>query len=149
MTYTFIAKELSDLQHISTQINAILSKHKESSVILFKGGMGAGKTTLIRAICYDRGVTDSVTSPTFAIVNDYEGGDGAAIYHFDFYRIETIQEVYDLGYETYFDSGDLCLIEWPERIASILEEEEGHISFGVLTIDVDLDDCRVITLTFK
>ena len=145
MIYKFIAKELGDLKHISSEINTILSSHKESNVILFEGGMGAGKTTLIRALCDDRGVNDSVTSPTFAIVNEYEDRDQNAIYHFDFYRIESIREVYDLGYETYFESGSLCLIEWPERIASILEEED--LTSGRLSIDVDDNDYRVITLT--
>ncbi len=145
MTYNFIAKNLDDLKHISSEINSILTNNKESNVILFEGGMGAGKTTLIRALCHDRGVTDSVTSPTFAIVNEYEGADKEAIYHFDFYRIESIREVYDLGYETYFESGSLCLIEWPERISAILEEEE--LSVGTLTIEVDDNDHRIITLT--
>lgn len=77
--------------------------------------MGAGKTTLIREICTQLGVADNVTSPTFALVNHYRSGRGDNIFHFDFYRIEKLDEAYDLGYDEYFDSGALCLVEWPEK----------------------------------
>ena len=145
MVYNFVAKDLSDLDKISSKINAILQNNNDSNVILFKGAMGAGKTTLIRTLCHDMGVTDTVTSPTFAIVNEYEKAGGELIYHFDFYRVDSIREVYDLGYETYFDSGHLCFIEWPERIAEIIEQEV-DTKFAVLTIDVDSSDQRVISL---
>jgi tRNA threonylcarbamoyladenosine biosynthesis protein TsaE len=90
----------------------------------FEGVMGAGKTTLIKSICAELGVTDEITSPTFSLVNEYQTSSGRTIYHFDFYRIRSIEEVYDIGYEDYFDSGNLCLIEWPSNIQSIVEEED-------------------------
>ncbi len=89
----------------------------------FHGEMGAGKTTLIKAICAHAGVTDEVSSPTFSLVNEYETKTGERIYHFDFYRIKNVEEAYDIGYEEYFDSGNLCLIEWPEKIEPLLTDE--------------------------
>ena len=90
----------------------------------FEGEMGAGKTTLIKAICNTLGVIDEVSSPTFSLVNEYKTKDGKTIYHFDFYRIKNIEEVYDIGYEDYFFSGNICLIEWPEKIKELLKEED-------------------------
>jgi tRNA threonylcarbamoyladenosine biosynthesis protein TsaE len=91
-------------------------------IFAFYGGMGAGKTTFIKAVCQQLGVTDSVSSPTFAIVNEYDS-DLGPIYHFDFYRIKKLSEVLDLGFEDYAYSGNLCLMEWPELIEEILPEE--------------------------
>ncbi len=91
-------------------------------VVLFRGGMGAGKTTLISRIVALLGAQDTVTSPTFALVNQYEGTE-RRIYHFDFYRIERIEEVFDFGYEEYFYSGDLCLVEWPEKIEALIPDD--------------------------
>ena len=88
----------------------------------FYGKMGAGKTTFIKAICEELGVDDVITSPTFAIINEYSGKD-ETIYHFDFYRIKKLEEVYDMGYEDYFYSGALCFIEWPELIEEVLPED--------------------------
>ena len=88
----------------------------------FYGKMGAGKTTFIKAVCETLGVTDVITSPTFAIVNEYTDGEDNPIYHFDFYRIKKLEEVYDMGYEDYFYSGNLCLLEWPELIEELLPE---------------------------
>ena len=90
-------------------------------VFAFYGKMGAGKTTVIKAVCEELGVDDVITSPTFAIVNDYTSSkDDSHIFHFDFYRIKKLEEVYDMGYEDYFYSGSLCFIEWPELIEDIL-----------------------------
>ena len=92
-----------------------------STVFAFYGHMGAGKTTFIKALCEVLGVDDEVTSPTFSLVNEYRSATtGELIYHFDFYRIEKEEEVYDMGYEDYFYSGALCLIEWPERMEVLL-----------------------------
>lgn len=99
---------------------AILSYDKK--VVLFKGDLGAGKTTLIKSICKKIGVKDDVQSPTFSIVNEYEALD-TLVYHFDFYRMESEEEAYDIGAEDYFYSGHLCLIEWPEKIESVLPSE--------------------------
>ena len=85
--------------------------------------MGAGKTTLIRSVAEALGAEDQVTSPTFALVNQYEGANGERIFHFDFYRIEDEREAFDLGYEEYFYSGDLCFVEWPEKIEGLLPED--------------------------
>lgn len=94
---------------------------ERTSVVAFYGKMGAGKTTFIKAVCEELGVTDVVNSPTFSIVNEYRAdGSGEPVYHFDFYRIDRIEEAYDLGYEDYFYSGAVCLIEWPELIEDLL-----------------------------
>jgi tRNA threonylcarbamoyladenosine biosynthesis protein TsaE len=94
----------------------------ENKVFAFQGSMGAGKTTLIKAICEELGVKESVTSPTFAIINEYKDREGDSIYHFDFYRINKLEEAFDFGYEDYFYSGNLCFIEWPEIVESLLPE---------------------------
>lgn len=92
-------------------------------VVAFYGGMGAGKTTFIKAICHELGVTDDiVTSPTFAIVNEYEGSYGP-IYHFDFYRVKSLAEARDMGCDDYFYSGNLCLVEWPELVEPLLPDD--------------------------
>ena len=93
----------------------------QSTVFAFYGKMGAGKTTFIKALCEELGVTDVVNSPTFSIVNEYRSDTtGELIYHFDFYRIQRLEEVYDMGYEDYFYSGALCFIEWPELVEELL-----------------------------
>lgn len=89
----------------------------------FYGEMGAGKTTLIKEICNQFGLNQNVSSPTFSLVNEYRLPNGKTLYHFDFYRIKSIEEVYDIGYEEYFESGNICLIEWPEMIEEILKDE--------------------------
>ena len=95
----------------------------ENTVFAFYGKMGAGKTTFIKAVCEELGVDDTITSPTFAIVNEYEAADGRPIYHFDFYRIKKVSEAYDMGCEEYFYSGHPCFIEWPELIEEVLPED--------------------------
>lgn len=111
-------------QFITRALVAVRQPKTAPCVVAFYGKMGAGKTTFIKALCEELGVEDVITSPTFAIVNEYTIEDnGQSIYHFDFYRIKKLEEVYDMGYEDYFYSGDLCLIEWPELIEEILPEE--------------------------
>ena len=96
----------------------------QATVFAFYGKMGAGKTTFIKALCEALGVSDVVNSPTFSIVNEYRSDTtGELVYHFDFYRIEKLEEVYDMGYEDYFYSGALCFIEWPELIEELLPED--------------------------
>ena len=95
--------------------------------------MGAGKTTLIKSICQQLKVKDEISSPTFSLVNEYHTADGNKVFHFDFYRIKSIEEVYDMGYEDYFYSNQICLIEWPEKIEEILEDEDLYeISIEIL-----------------
>lgn len=112
----------------------------ENTVYAFYGKMGAGKTTFIKAVCEELGVEDVITSPTFAIVNEYRSDTtGELIYHFDFYRIKKIEEVYDMGYEDYFYSGALCFIEWPELIEELLPEEAVKV-----TIEENTDGSRIV-----
>ena len=112
----------------------------ENTVFAFYGKMGAGKTTFIKAVCEELGVEDVITSPTFAIVNEYRSDTtGELIYHFDFYRIKKIEEVYDMGYEDYFYSGALCFIEWPELIEELLPEEAEKV-----TIEENADGSRIV-----
>lgn len=103
----------------------------DNTVFAFVGGMGAGKTTFIKAICQNLGVEDVINSPTFSIVNEYRSESGELIYHFDFYRINKIEEVYDFGYEDYFYSGSLCFIEWPELIEPILPKDTVTVNITV------------------
>lgn len=128
------------LDNISTAAKDFLATIGDARVIAFYGSMGAGKTTFIKALCEQLGVDDVITSPTFAIVNEYTAGNGEPVYHFDFYRIKKIDEVYDMGYEDYFYSGNLCLIEWPELIEDLLPEDALRV-----TIAQNPDNSRTIT----
>lgn len=128
------------LDNISTAAKEFLDTIGDARVIAFYGSMGAGKTTFIKALCEQLGVNDVITSPTFAIVNEYTAGNGEPVYHFDFYRIKKIDEVYDMGYEDYFYSGNLCLIEWPELIEDLLPEDALRV-----TIAQNSDNSRTIT----
>ena len=104
----------------------------DNTIFAFYGKMGAGKTTFIKAVCEELGVDDTVTSPTFAIVNEYEAAQGRPIYHFDFYRITKVSEAYDMGCEEYFYSGHPCFIEWPELIEEVLPEETVNVTIEAL-----------------
>ena len=113
---------ISNLDNIRESAREFINNIGSHKVFAFYGKMGAGKTTFIKAICEELGVDDVITSPTFAIINEYSGKDDT-IYHFDFYRIKKLEEVYDMGYEDYFYSGALCFIEWPELIEEVLPED--------------------------
>lgn len=131
---------IKDLDHIHEAAREFISKMGEGSVFAFYGSMGAGKTTFVKAICEELGVEDVITSPTFAIVNEYRSDStGELIYHFDFYRIKKLEEVYDMGYEDYFYSGALCFIEWPELIEELLPEDAVRV-----TIKETEDGCRLV-----
>ena len=111
---------LQDIQRAARQFVEAMGERK---VFAFYGPMGVGKTTFIRAVCEQLQVDDAITSPTFAIVNEYQTRQGLPVFHFDFYRIRKIEEVYDMGYEDYLYSGALCFIEWPELIEELLPED--------------------------
>ena len=113
--------KIQSLEQIREAARQFIEAMDDHTVFAFYGKMGAGKTTFIKAVCEELGVTDMVTSPTFAIVNEYRSDTtGELSYHFDFYRIKKLAEVYDMGYEDYFYCGALCFIEWPELIEELL-----------------------------
>lgn len=112
--------EINNLNDIPEAAQRFADQMGDNKVFAFYGDMGAGKTTFIKAICEVLGVKETITSPTFAIVNEYKSGSGDPIFHFDFYRINKLEEAYDFGYEDYFYSGNVCFIEWPELIEPIL-----------------------------
>lgn len=114
----------------------------DNTVFAFHGDMGAGKTTFIKAICENLGVSDTINSPTFAIVNEYRSDSGELIYHFDFYRINKIEEVFDFGYEDYFYSGSLCFIEWPEKVDTLLPKDTVNVY-----VKVQQDGSREVSLS--
>jgi len=108
------------LSEIDAAAGRFLEAYGKQRIFAFYGGMGIGKTTFIKALCRRLGVTDQVSSPTFALINEYGCGNGTLIHHFDFYRIEDRSEIFDLGYEDYFFSGSYCFIEWPEIAEELL-----------------------------
>ena len=121
---------IENLDNIRAAAREFIQHMGEARVFAFYGKMGAGKTTFVKAICEELGVEDVITSPTFAIINEYsiDNHDVQRIYHFDFYRIKKLEEVYDMGYEDYFYSGALCFIEWPELIEEILPDDAVRVS---------------------
>lgn len=109
----------------------ILSQFSDYRIILFKGDLGAGKTSLIKNLCKLLGVQSTVSSPTFSLVNEYETTQNEIIYHFDFYRIKDVEEAFDMGIEEYIESGNICLIEWPEMIEEILPEKYLEVNISL------------------
>jgi tRNA threonylcarbamoyladenosine biosynthesis protein TsaE len=133
--------KIQDLEHIREAAREFIAQIDGQTVFAFYGKMGAGKTTFVKAICEELGVEDVITSPTFAIINEYTTGqEQTAIYHFDFYRIKKLEEVYDMGYEDYFYSGALCFIEWPELIEEILPDDAVRVN-----ITEQPDGSRLVT----
>ena len=133
--------KIDNLEHIHEAAREFISAMGEGTVFAFYGHMGAGKTTFIKAVCECLGVEDVINSPTFAIVNEYRAESGELIYHFDFYRIKKLEEVYDMGYEDYFYSGALCFIEWPELVEELLPEDAVKVY-----IEEQADGSRIVRL---
>ena len=132
--------KIDSLDNIRAAAREFVKNMGEGNVYAFYGKMGAGKTTFIKAICEELGVDDVITSPTFSIVNEYRSETtGELIYHFDFYRIKKLEEVYDMGYEDYFYSGALCFLEWPELIEELLPGSAVKV-----TITQNDDDSRTV-----
>ncbi len=135
--------EIKNLDSIHEAARKFIASIGDNTVFAFYGNMGAGKTTFIKAICEELGVSDVINSPTFAIVNEYRSDTTAElIYHFDFYRIKDINEAVNIGAEDYFYSGALCFIEWPEKISGLLPADT-----MVVTIEEQEDGRRVVRLS--
>jgi tRNA threonylcarbamoyladenosine biosynthesis protein TsaE len=128
MAEIYTCKSPDELQPIAA---SLIEYHKDKRIFAFHGEMGAGKTTFIKTICEYLQVSDTVSSPTFAIVNEYVTNDSGIIYHFDLYRIKSWTEMLEIGYEEYFYSGNYCLLEWPEKIVNLLPEETVHVEIVV------------------
>ena len=134
------SRKINSLDELEIAAKELITVFSNDRVFAFYGKMGAGKTTFIQSICRALGSDDNVTSPTFALINEYNTANLDSIFHFDFYRIKDIEEAYDLGYEDYIYSGSYCLIEWPEMIDSLLPEKMVKVK-----IEVQDDDTRLIT----
>jgi tRNA threonylcarbamoyladenosine biosynthesis protein TsaE len=130
LVLTIDVPTLAELPAAAVQLQAAIAE-SGCSVVAFEGEMGAGKTTLIRALAGTLGVTDDVSSPTFALVNEYRDAQGAPVYHFDFYRIDSVDEAERMGAVEYLDSGYLCLVEWPARVAPLLPEPRLEVRLDV------------------
>ena len=132
---------IQNLDAIDVAAQQFIDALGDNTVFAFYGSMGAGKTTFIRAVCEALGVEDAVTSPTFAIVNEYRSSTTAElIYHFDFYRIKRLSEAYDIGFEDYLESGCLCFIEWPELVEDLLPDDTVRVR-----IEEQADGSRLIS----
>lgn len=134
------SEKITSLKALEISARRLIDQFPGDRVFAFYGKMGAGKTTFIQALCRVIGSGDNVTSPTFALINEYKTQDDASIFHFDFYRIKNIEEAFDLGYEDYFYSGNYCFIEWPEKIETLLPQ-----NFVEVKIDVAENETRIIS----
>ncbi|HLT87914.1 MAG TPA: tRNA (adenosine(37)-N6)-threonylcarbamoyltransferase complex ATPase subunit type 1 TsaE [Sphingobacterium sp.] len=123
---------VNNLQELDAAAKQILSFFPNDKIFLLYGSMGAGKTTLVNSFCRALGVTDSTSSPTFSIVNEYNSPHGP-IYHFDFYRLKREEEALDMGYEEYFYTDAYCFVEWPEKIPNLLPEGARQINITVVS----------------
>jgi tRNA threonylcarbamoyladenosine biosynthesis protein TsaE len=132
---------ISTKRELSKAVRKLLKYTGENKLLAFYGSMGAGKTTIIKAICKSLGATDAVTSPTFTLVNEYITPDGDSLYHIDFYRIKKRDEVFDFGIEEYLSSGSYCFMEWPELIEDILPPETVKVR-----ITVRPDEVRILEI---
>ncbi|MCQ2607797.1 MAG: tRNA (adenosine(37)-N6)-threonylcarbamoyltransferase complex ATPase subunit type 1 TsaE [Bacteroidales bacterium] len=131
--------EIHSVDDLPQVAKSVIASLQGRTVLAFHGGMGAGKTTFIKAFCAELGVVDNVASPTFAIVNEYLTPKKNTVYHFDLYRLETIDDLMNIGAEDYFYSGNICLIEWPDIASSLLPANTMNI-----TLRVEADGTRII-----
>ena len=139
--HTFTINSLAEYPQAAKWFTQFL---QQGRIFAFYGKMGSGKTTFIKSLCEELGVEDTINSPTFAIVNEYGDREGNTIFHFDFYRIKSITEVYNMGYEEYFDSDAYCFLEWPELVEELLPEE--HIR---VDINEESDGTRTLKVTIN
>jgi tRNA threonylcarbamoyladenosine biosynthesis protein TsaE len=138
----FTASTLADLKPVAEYL---ISQSRERKVITFSGQLGAGKTALVKTICEQLGVQENVSSPTFSLVNEYSTAESETIYHFDFYRVKKVEEAWDIGFEEYVYSGNLCLIEWPENIEMAID----NLDLPVVRVEITLNGTggREISIT--
>jgi tRNA threonylcarbamoyladenosine biosynthesis protein TsaE len=132
--------QIKSLKELEKAVKELVNQFQDSRVFAFYGKMGAGKTTFIQALCKVLGSNDNVTSPTFALINEYKTPDNTSIFHFDFYRIKNLEEAFDLGYEDYLYSSSYCFIEWPEKIEPLLPENIVEVK-----IEIGENESRVIS----
>lgn len=133
--------EIPSIDKLQEAARQFVRQMGDARVFAFYGRMGAGKTTFIKAVCRELGVEDVITSPTFALVNEYTAGDGSPVFHFDFYRVRSLEEVYDMGFEDYLYGGALCLVEWPELVEELLPRDAVAV-----TIRTNADGSRSIAV---
>jgi tRNA threonylcarbamoyladenosine biosynthesis protein TsaE len=126
--HSFRATSQNELPRVAEKL---LEAAGRDRVFVLQGAMGAGKTTLIKELCAQLGVSDPTSSPTFSLVNEYRSKDGSPVYHFDFYRIKSESEAYDMGFEDYLYSGNYCFIEWPEKIPGLIPQDCVRIEISV------------------
>lgn len=134
--------QISSVSDLARAAREFLSLMDQATVFAFRGEMGAGKTTFIKAICEALGIGDVINSPSFSIVNEYRSATGELIYHFDCYRLKRVEEALDFGFEDYMESGCLCFIEWPDIVDDLLPSDTVFVD-----IRVNDDDSRVVTLS--
>ena len=133
---------IKDKRHLSLAAKQLLKNYGDKKIFAFYGSMGAGKTTIIKAICASLGAVDIVSSPTFTLVNEYKTSAGKSIFHIDFYRIKKQEEVYDFGIEEYLTGDSYCFMEWPELIEELLPPET-----VIVRISVDAQEQRILSIT--
>ena len=137
--------DITDESSLPKAADELISYGSGLNIWLFEGELGAGKTTLIKAICNRLGVVDEVVSPTFSIINEYENQEGIPLYHFDFYRISSLEEADRLALDDYFYSGNLCLIEWPEKITPLIPDQYLKINIKFMGQNRCLDLARYVS----
>jgi tRNA threonylcarbamoyladenosine biosynthesis protein TsaE len=135
---------ISSLDDLDVAAKSLIDEYQDHNVFAIEGKMGAGKTTFIKSVCNYLGVTETVSSPTFALVNEYSDRNRSPVYHFDFYRIKRLDEVYDIGYEEYFYSQYKCFVEWPEMVTELLPK-----SYVYVHIKENEDGSRTISHSLK